>query len=76
MGGVNFLLYEPIDEKKMSLCNVKLVPPFDGSVSGLAIARTEQELEEMIRDRYQTPSNILEGYMQPLDLSILNQLIK
>lgn len=76
MEGVNYLLYEPTDEKGCGLIRFKKAPPFDGSIPDLNIAETEAELEYMIRNKYQTPSNILDGYMQPLDLSILKSIVE
>ena len=76
MYNVNYLLYEPVDENGVGICNTKRVPPFDGTESNLQIAKNEEELEYMIKNRYQTPRNVLEGYMQPLDLSVLKTLVK
>lgn len=76
MEGVNYLLYEPIDEKGLDLQQSKKVPPFDGSIPDLCIARSENDLEYMIKEKYQTRADILEGYMQPLDLSVLKEIIK
>ena len=76
MEGVNYLLYDPVDDNGISLCNSKSVPPFDGSVPELSIARNERELEYMLKNRYQTTPTVLEGYMRPLDLSVLKEIIK
>lgn len=76
MEGVNYLLYDPVDDNGISLCNSKSVPPFDGSVPDLSIARTERELEYMLKNRYQTTPTVLEGYMRPLDLSVLKEVIQ
>lgn len=76
MYGVNYLVYEPCDENSMNLCKSKNVPPFDGSLEDFSIARTEEDLIHMIKTKYQTPIKILEGYMQPLDLSILKDIVK
>ncbi len=76
MSGVNYLLYEPQDENGMSLSNFKLVPPFDGSIKDLLIARNEEDLEYMIKNKYQSDARILDGYMQPLDLSVLQEIIE
>ncbi len=76
MEEVNYLLFEPIDEKGERLLRFKEVPPFDGSIPDLCIARNENDLEYMIKEKYQTRADILEGYMQPLNLSILKDIIK
>ncbi len=76
MAGVNFLFYEPVDEHGAGLCSVPLVPPFDGSVKNFSIARTEDDLEYMIRDKYLSDPKVIDGYIQPLDLSVLKEIIK
>lgn len=76
MYGINYLVYEPCDENNINLCKSKNVPPFDGSEKDFFIARNEEDLKYMIKTKYQTPTKILEGYMQPLDLSILTDIVK
>lgn len=75
MNGVNYVVYEPHDEKE-TLLRGSLVPPFDGSDEKVQVAKNENELKYMLQNRYQVDPTILEDYMQPLDLSILNQLLK
>ncbi|WP_294588364.1 hypothetical protein [uncultured Bacteroides sp.] len=75
MNGVNYIVYEPHDGKD-TLLRGALVPPFDGSDEKVQVAKNENELKYMLQNRYQVDSTILEDYMQPLDLSILNQLLK
>lgn len=74
--GVNYLVYEPIDTFGNSLCNMKLVPPFDGSERNLSIAKNKEELEYMIMHEYQVDTSILEGYMQPINTSVIKSILK
>lgn len=75
MNGVNYIVYEPHDGED-TLLRSTLVPPFDGSDEKVQIAKNEDELKYMLQNHYQVNPTILEDYMQPLDLSILNQLLK
>lgn len=76
MSGVNYLIYEPIDEYGKGILRDRKVPPFDGSITGMEIAHTPLELELLIKDEYKSDLNILDGYMQPLDLSLIKTLLK
>lgn len=75
MCGVNYLIYEPNLDGK-NILRLKLVPPFDYSEPNLEIASTEEELESLLRDKYLVDTRILDGYIQPLDLSLLKSLIR
>lgn len=76
MAGVNYVIFEPINEDtKTNLVRLALLPPFDGTDKGLEIAHTEDALLDLLRDKYEVDTAILEGYIQPLDLSILHELM-
>jgi hypothetical protein len=72
--GVNYLIFEP-QENGISLMNSRVVSPFDGT-DGIEVARDINELKYLILHKYQADPNILNLYMQPLNLNILKQLIK
>ena len=74
--GVNYIIYEPTDIRGKGLSNFKLVPPFDGSEKDIHVANTEDELEYLIKHKYQTGAKCLDGYMQPLDTSVIKSIIK
>ncbi|MBD5331389.1 MAG: hypothetical protein HDR77_11460 [Bacteroides sp.] len=76
LNGVNYIIYEPTDANGCDLLRSKKVPPFDGSVPGLEIANTPDELTYLIQSHYQSDPKVLDGYLQPLDLSCLKKLIK
>ncbi|MDR1896777.1 MAG: hypothetical protein LBR10_08310 [Prevotellaceae bacterium] len=74
MYGVNYIIFEP-KEKNETLARWNLVPPFDGSEQDLEIANTEEELEYLVRNKYQVNVNILHDYMNPLDISVVKNII-
>lgn len=74
MLGVNYLIYEPQEDNK-NIMRCKTVSPFDGSDPEVNVIYTEQELEYAIRNKYQVNVNILDGYMEPLNLMALKNII-
>jgi hypothetical protein len=75
MAGVNYIVFEPVDNNGISLCNYPLVPPFDGS-DGVEVANNAGALKYLLSSKYQVNSNILEEYMQPLNLEVLKNIIR
>lgn len=75
MNGVNYLIYEP-QNKGQTRLREPAVPPFDGTEHDIEIANSTDELEYMLRYKYQTNLNVLDGYIRPLDLSILKDIIR
>ena len=73
--GVNYIVYEPVDEDGHYMTNDKLVPPFDGSEKKLMIANDEPELEKMLKANAMTDYSLVHDYIQDLDLTILKELI-
>lgn len=67
--GVNYVLYNP------DFHGFKNVPPFDGSEEGVHVAKSEEELMNLIKDKNLINPEIIEGYIRPLDLSCLNEII-
>ena len=76
MYGVNYIVFEPKSSDNKNIMRCDLVPPFDGSEPNLEIATSEAELEYLIKNKYQVDINILDGYMKPLDLTVLKEIIK
>ncbi len=75
MYGVNYIVYEPCDEKNYNFVNRNLAPPFDGSDPYLCVANTEDELLHLIKGRYCSSSSLLKEYMQPFVPQVLKELI-
>jgi hypothetical protein len=73
--GVNYIVYEPVDEQGNNMINFKTVPPFDGSENKLMIANDESELEQMLRKNAMTDYNLVHDYIQDFDLEVLKDLI-
>jgi len=76
MFGVNYIIFEPKSSDNKNILRCNLVPPFDGSEKNLEIATSEEELEYLIKNKYQIDINILDEYMQPFDTNILKEIIK
>jgi hypothetical protein len=74
MFGVNYIVYEP-SENGVNMMRGRLIPPFDGS-EGVEIARSKSKLKYLIKNNYQVNIDVLDGYMKPLDLSILTSIIQ
>lgn len=66
--GVTYLVYEPGDDGK-NLLDTKLNPPFDGSDENLKVAFNEEQLKELIVNRYSCNQNILDKYIVPFDIN-------
>jgi len=73
--GVNYICYEP-SINNIDLMNSTLAPPFDGSDSRLPVAKNENELALIIKDREIVNINIFNDYVKtPFDLSFVSTLI-
>lgn len=73
--GVNYVLFEPLDELGNNMTNYKPVPPFDGSEKKVMVANNELELEKMLKANVITDYSVVHDYIQDLDLTILKELI-
>jgi hypothetical protein len=74
--GVNYLAFDPKDENGINLSGYKAVPPFDGTEKKLMISNDEAELEKLLRTNAITDYSLVYEYIQDLDLSVLNEIIK
>lgn len=75
MQGVNYIAFDPKDEKGINMSGYKSVPPFDGSEEKLMLATNEDELEKMIVDNAMTEYSLVPDFIQNFDLSVLKELI-
>lgn len=74
--GVNYVLFDPLDERGINIYGHKPVPPFDGSDNYLPVARTINELEELLKDKTQVDKRLFEEYIQiPFDISFIKKMI-
>ena len=46
--GVNYVVFEPTNDNGNSIINEEIVPPFDGSVEGIPVAKNENQLENIL----------------------------
>ena len=74
--GVNYIVYEPLDENGLGMLNAKLVPPFDGSEKKIMIANNDKDLEKMLKLNAITDYALVHDYIQDFDISGLKDLIK
>ncbi len=74
--GVNYVLYDPLDERGINIYGHKPVPPFDGTDEYLPVARTIEDLELLLKDKVQVDKRLFEEYIQtPFDISFIKELI-
>ena len=74
--GKNYLVYEP-GVYGFDLFNHKLFPPFDGSENKIPIAKNEDELIQLIKDKAVVDRSILSDYIKtPFDLEIIKKKIQ
>lgn len=73
--GVNYVVYEP-SLNNIELANYKLVPPFDGTDSKIPVAKNENELEYMLKNKIMVDYTCFNDYItSPFDLSFVKKLI-
>lgn len=73
--GVNYLIYEPT-VNDIDLINWNLVPPFDGSNDKALVAKDEETLEQMLKERVVIDSSIFHDYIDtPFDISCVTNRI-
>lgn len=73
--GVNYIVYEPKDEKGLSMLNTTLVPPFDGSDTKVQTADDEYQLERKLVEKALTDYTIVHDYIQDFDISVLKEIL-
>lgn len=73
--GVNYVCFEP-SWNGMDLTNFELVPPFDGSDERLPVAKNEEQLECIIKEKTKVDISIFNEYIKtPFDLSFVKSMI-
>ncbi|MFN4152659.1 MAG: hypothetical protein ACK4IX_17080, partial [Candidatus Sericytochromatia bacterium] len=73
--GVNYLLYEP-NYEGYSLLNEKIVEPFDGSDKNIPVAKNEDELYEILKERVLVNPDCFHDYIKtPFDIKFIKDLI-
>lgn len=74
--GVNYVVYEP-SLNNIDLTNFQLVPPFDGTDSKIPVAKNEDELEYLLKNKVMIDRTCFNDYIKtPFDLSFVKKLIK
>lgn len=73
--GVNYLVFEPLEEGR-TLLNEQPAPPFDGSDPRIPVARNEAELEQYLREKRMVNVDVLHEYIKtPFDIGFLKEMI-
>ncbi|MFX0047388.1 MAG: hypothetical protein ACFE8G_04385 [Candidatus Hermodarchaeota archaeon] len=74
--GVNYVIFEPcIDE--IDYTNFEVVPPFDGSYDEIPVAKSEEELKNILEDKIKLKPTIFNRFVKsPFDLSFIKELIE
>jgi hypothetical protein len=74
--GVNYIVYEPAVHN-IDVMNFPLVPPFDGSDKRVAVAKNEDELEELLRTTRLTDVSIFDDYINmPFNIEQVDRIIQ
>jgi hypothetical protein len=77
INGVSYLVYEPRLENGNGLDNNPVVAPFDGSNIKVPVAKSEDELLELIKQKSKVDLSILSDYIDPdFDAKIILEKIK
>jgi len=73
--GVNYVIYE-LAQNNIDLTNYKLAPPFDGSDSRIPVAKSEDDLFRIIKNKEKVNSDFFYDYIQtPFDISFIKNII-
>jgi hypothetical protein len=72
--GVNFAAYEP-QHKKKDILGYDIVPPFDGSDPNIPVARSEDDLLQLLKSREGVNTAFLNDYLAPFDISFVKHMI-
>ena len=73
--GVNYVIYEPIINE-LDTVNYKPVPPFDGSDSGIPVAKNEADLRHILKTRTKVdPAAITDYVKAPFDSTFMKDII-
>jgi hypothetical protein len=72
---VNYLVFEPCNSN-VDLFNYPLVAPFDGSDSRIPVAKTEEELNYLLKNKFEINPTFFSEYVKtPFDISFVKNLI-
>jgi len=72
---VNYIVYNP-EFNYINLSGRKSAPPFDGSDSRLPVAKDEESLYKILKDKIMIDSSLWNDYIKtPFDISFIKELI-
>jgi hypothetical protein len=73
--GINYTIYEP-SINDMDFINFKLVPPFDGSDSKIPLAKNEDDLANILKNKISVDKSFFNDYIKPdFDISFIKNII-
>jgi hypothetical protein len=72
---VNYIVYEPV-HNNLTIMDWPIAPPLDGLDSRIPVARTESDLDSIIKSKLKIDVNIYEEFVRtPFDINFFNKLI-
>jgi len=73
--GINYIVYEPVIND-INLEGLTLVPPFDGSDNRLPVAKDEENLYEIIKNKAKIDISVWHDYIKtPFDISFIKNIL-
>lgn len=74
--GVNYILYDPLDDNQKNIYGHTTVPPFDGSDKYLPVAQSPDELIAKLNEKACVDTAFFHEYINtPFDISFIKELI-
>lgn len=72
---VNYIIFEPLDDRGLNYSGLPLVPPFDGSDKRISVSNTKEELKENLKNNRLISENLISDYIQSdYNISFLNDI--
>ena len=76
MCGVTYIPYEPSENGKVGMGKATIVPPFDGSEKTLRVAYSEDQLYDMIIQKYSPNTFDMQAWMQGFDAHEIKMILE
>jgi len=74
--GVNYIIFEPSIDN-VDLFNLELVPPFDGTYNEIPVAKSEEDLKEILENKIKINSSVFNKFIKtPFDISFIKNILK
>lgn len=76
MSGVSYIPYEPSENGKEGMGHTTIVSPFDGSEKTLQTAYSEEQLYNMIMQKYSPNTFDMESWMKGFDVRVITSILE